>query len=51
MRKRLEKLVIEFVGFDLDQVINLTDTELIVEVLEVLTDKVEELDGHTHTIN
>ena len=51
MRKRLEKLVIEFVGFDLDQVINLTDTELIVAVLEVLTDKVEELDGHSHTIN
>ena len=51
MRHKLKMLAVDFVGIDELEAGKKTDIELIVEILEVLTDKVEELDGHSHTIN
>ena len=51
MRNKLKLLAVDYVGIDELDAGKLSDVELIIIILEVLTDKVEKLDGHSHTIN
>jgi hypothetical protein len=53
MREKLEELATDFVGISNDegQVKRMTDTELIITVLEDLTEKLEDLKDHSHTIS
>ena len=46
-RKKLEILHQDFVGSEID---TMTDMEMVIEVLEMLINKAEEQDGHSHSI-